>query len=106
PADQIKAATTVFLGPCDHAPVAGFQCGFPSAVGLETLAVGVEMLQRFGRDVLRQPFTHFGAEGVMFGGVGQVHQYFAVLPPSTKASRAFWLSSCMYISSVKPCSKR
>ena len=31
---------------------------------------------------------------------------FAVSPLSTKASRAFWESVCMYISSVSPCSER
>ena len=54
----------------------------------------------------RHPGAHFGPERLLFGGVFQLHQNFAALPVSTKASRLFWLSSCMYISSVKPCSQR
>ena len=69
--------------------------------------LSAEMLKLARGHMRFQPGANLCAEGLLFGSVRQVHdQNFAALPVSTKASRLFWLSSCMYISSVKPCSQR
>ena len=105
PLDQVQPAPAVCLRPGDHAPVAAGQGPFP----FDMLVIAFAAFQRDER-LLRHvgfhPGTHFGPERLLFGGIFQMHQNFAALPVSTKASRLFWLSSCMYISSVKPCSQR
>ncbi len=105
PLDEVEPAPAVSLGPGDHAPVAA--CEPPLPLDMLVIAVlALERDERFLRDVRFHPRAHFCAEILLFGCVGEVHQNSAALPVSTKASRDFWLSSCIYISSVKPCSQR
>src|SRR5690606_11989343 len=105
PLDQVEPAPAIGFGPGHHAPIARGQRALPRDMLVIAFAA-FQRDQRLARHIGMHPRAHFGAESLLFGSRAQLHQKLAVLPVSTNASRAFWLSSCMYISSVKPCSQR